>query len=164
MARKLTILSRLIPELTDALPHGYKSVDTKSISPAVLDAITNGDEYIKALPAHDSEFDVLREEALKEGKVLRYVGVVDVKNRIIRASLEKYSGHWRLSYLILTLCCRYDVTHPFATSLGGSDNIIMFHTARYNARPLIIQGAGAGAAVTAMGVVSDVLKFLETRP
>lgn len=40
----------------------------------------------------------------------------------------------------------------------------MFHTARYVARPLIVQGAGAGAAVTAMGVVSDVLKFLETRP
>jgi len=50
--------------------------------------------------------------------------------------------------------------HPFATSLGGSDNIIMFHTERYGARPLIIQGAGAGAAVTAMGVLSDLLKLV----
>jgi homoserine dehydrogenase len=41
------------------------------------------------LPAYDAEFDKLREEALKEGKVLRYVGVVDVKNRVIKASLEK---------------------------------------------------------------------------
>ncbi|KAE9407989.1 aspartate kinase homoserine dehydrogenase [Gymnopus androsaceus JB14] len=39
---------------------------------------------------------------------------------------------------------KYPVSHPFATSLGGSDNIIM---------PLIVQGAGAGAAVTAMGVL-----------
>ena len=55
---------------------------------------------------------------------------------------------------------RYPVTHPFATALGGSDNIIMFHTARYGARPLVVQGAGAGAAVTAMGVMSDLLKLV----
>ncbi|KAJ7913915.1 hypothetical protein B0H13DRAFT_2004041 [Mycena leptocephala] len=54
---------------------------------------------------------------------------------------------------------RYPITHPFATSLGGSDNIIMFHTERYGARPLIVQGAGAGAAVTAMGVLGDLLKL-----
>lgn len=53
---------------------------------------------------------------------------------------------------------RYPTTHPFATSLGGSDNTIMFHTERYGPRPLIVQGAGAGAAVTAMGVLSDLLK------
>lgn len=35
----------------------------------------------------------------------------------------------------------------------------MFHTKRYGARPLIVQGAGAGAAVTAMGVLSDLLKL-----
>lgn len=56
--------------------------------------------------------------------------------------------------------CRYPVTHPFATALGGSDNIIMFYTERYGARPLVIQGAGAGAAVTAMGVMSDLLKLV----
>jgi homoserine dehydrogenase len=55
---------------------------------------------------------------------------------------------------------RYPKTHPFATSLGGSDNIIMFHTDRYGTRPLIVQGAGAGAAVTAMGVMSDLLKLV----
>jgi len=74
-----------------------------------------------------------------------------------------------LEELLRTLChldsvideedYRYPKTHPFATSLGGSDNIIMFQTERYGARPLIVQGAGAGAAVTAMGVLSDVLKL-----
>ncbi len=54
---------------------------------------------------------------------------------------------------------RYPTSHPFATSLGGSDNIIMFHTERYSPRPLIVQGAGAGAAVTAMGVMSDLFKL-----
>ena len=56
--------------------------------------------------------------------------------------------------------CRYPLTHPFATALGGSDNIIMFHTERYSPRPLIVQGAGAGAAVTAMGVLGDLLKLV----
>jgi len=62
---------------------------------------------------------------------------------------------------------RYDFDHAFATALKGSDNIISFHTKRfvhlsstrfvcrthlrYSPRPLIIQGAGAGADVTAMG-------------
>lgn len=55
---------------------------------------------------------------------------------------------------------RYPTSHPFATSLGGSDNIIMFHTERYGARPLIVQGAGAGAAVTAMGVLGDLFKLV----
>jgi homoserine dehydrogenase len=36
----------------------------------------------------------------------------------------------------------------------------MFHTERYGTRPLIVQGAGAGAAVTAMGVLGDILKLL----
>lgn len=55
---------------------------------------------------------------------------------------------------------RYPLDHPFATSLGGSDNIVLFHTERYSPRPLIIQGAGAGAAVTAMGVMSDLFKLV----
>jgi len=67
-----------------------------------------------------------------------------------------WSSHGRTSLLPV----RYPVTHPFATSLGGSDNIISFQTERYSPRPLIVQGAGAGAAVTAMGVLSDILKLL----
>lgn len=58
---------------------------------------------------------------------------------------------------------RYPSDHPFATSLSGSDNIIAFHTERYSARPLLVQGAGAGAEVTAMGVVSDLIKVAERR-
>lgn len=41
------------------------------------------------LPEFDGQFDKLRSEAQKEGKVLRYVGVIDVKARLIKASLEK---------------------------------------------------------------------------
>ncbi|KAI0296477.1 homoserine dehydrogenase-domain-containing protein [Russula brevipes] len=140
------------PHPADDLNDGYASVPTLSLIPPTLalSSVPTGDAFLDALRAHDPHFDALRAEAARQGEgggaVLRYVGVIDVDSEnggvSVKASLE-----------------RYPTTHPFATSLGGSDNIIMFHTERYGARPLIIQGAGAGAAVTAMGVLSDVLKL-----
>lgn len=89
VARKLTILSRFIPGLLPLLPQGYVSVDTKSLVPLALRNIATGDEFINALPSFDNEMDRLRAEAFAEGKVLRYVGVVDVVTKRIKASLEK---------------------------------------------------------------------------
>jgi len=141
VARKLTILSRTISH-PSALPalQSFLSVQTSSLIPPALEGIPTGDEFIARLPEFDAYFNTMRQDASKDGQVLRFVGVVDPVNGIVKAGLEKYP-----------------VTHPFATSLGGSDNIIMFHTERYGARPLIVQGAGAGASVTAMGVLSDLL-------
>ncbi|KZT35387.1 hypothetical protein SISSUDRAFT_1025519 [Sistotremastrum suecicum HHB10207 ss-3] len=143
VARKLTILSRLIPSLKDKLAEGYKSVSTTSLVPKELEGLS-GDDFVSRLAGFDSHFEELRASAKKENKVLRYVGVINAETNEIKASLEKYPAD-----------------HPFATSLGGSDNIIAFHTERYGARPLIVQGAGAGAAVTAMGVLSDTLRLLD---
>ncbi|MEA2586565.1 MAG: bifunctional aspartokinase / homoserine dehydrogenase 1, partial [Thermomicrobiales bacterium] len=42
-------------------------------------------------------------------------------------------------------------------ALQGPENIISFRTKRYDAHPLNVTGPGAGAAVTAAGVVADVL-------
>ncbi|KZO95429.1 aspartate kinase homoserine dehydrogenase [Calocera viscosa TUFC12733] len=142
VARKLTILARLLPETPIPLPEGYLSVPTSSLSPEGLETLDDGDEYVRQLKESDAEFEEMRRRAEEMGQVLRYVGVVDAEKCTVHASLETYP-----------------VTHPFATSLGGSDNIIAFHTERYS-RPLIIQGAGAGAAVTAMGVMSDLLKLV----
>jgi homoserine dehydrogenase len=55
----------------------------------------------------------------------------------------------------------YPFSHPFASSLSGSDNIIAFQTERYSARPLLVQGSGAGAEVTAAGVVADAIRVAE---
>ena len=146
MARKLTILSRLIPELANVLPEGYTSVDTQSLTPAGLRDVTDAETYVRRLPEFDAEFDELRAKAQANNAVLRYVGVIDVEKRIIRAGLEAYPAD-----------------HPFATSLGGSDNIISFSTERYSPRPLLVQGAGAGAEVTAMGVVGDLVRIAQRR-
>ncbi|TDL22714.1 aspartate kinase homoserine dehydrogenase [Rickenella mellea] len=143
VARKVTILSRCIPALASGLPRGYKDVNTTSLVPSQLAEITSGDEFIARLPEFDNHFASMRKTAHDKQKVIRYVGVVDVDKGEMKASVENYP---------------FD--HPFATALGGSDNIFMFHTERYGARPLIVQGAGAGAAVTAMGVLSDLLKLL----
>ncbi|KAG8849123.1 hypothetical protein FRB96_000909 [Tulasnella sp. 330] len=143
VARKLTILSRMIPSLRNNLHKGYESVSTTSLVPDILASPeVTGTDFLQHLPDFDSHFAKMKDDALKDGKVLRYAGVVDVEKGEIRASLEQYP-----------------IDHPFATSLGGSDNIIAFHTERYSPRPLIVQGAGAGAAVTAMGVLSDLLKL-----
>ncbi|ORY92709.1 homoserine dehydrogenase-domain-containing protein [Leucosporidium creatinivorum] len=150
VARKLTILSRIIsanPSSLPALPafpEGYASLSTETLIPSALANVASGDEFVTKLADHDAEFDKLRADAEKEDKVLRYVGVIDRKAGLVKCALEKYPS-----------------THPFASSLSGSDNIIAFHTARYSQRPLIVQGAGAGADVTAMGVVADVIKVAE---
>lgn len=154
VARKLTILSRLVPSVAQAAPllEGFASVPTKSLTPDKLAAaekagqVKDGDDYIAQLAAFDDELAALRDEAKKEGKVWRYVGVIDAQSGQVKASLEKY-----------------DATHPFAASLGGSDNIVAFTTKRYPNRPLLVQGAGAGADVTAMGVVADLIKVVERR-
>ncbi|CAG8512804.1 3917_t:CDS:2 [Scutellospora calospora] len=75
-------------------------------------------------------------------QVLRYVGVID-----------PVCGESGVKLVSLPL------SHPFAT-LKGSDNMIAFTTQRFP-NPLIIQGAGAGAAVTAFGIFSDILKIAD---
>jgi homoserine dehydrogenase len=47
-------------------------------------------------------------------------------------------------------------------SLDGTDNLFVFTTARYRDRPLVVSGPGAGAAVTAAGVLGDILRLTAT--
>ncbi|GAA5929577.1 hypothetical protein JCM1841_004984 [Sporobolomyces salmonicolor] len=150
VARKLTILTRILsvnPSSLAALPdlpEGYASLSTETLIPSALANIASGEEFVAKLPEHDAEFDQLRAEAEKEGKVLRYVGVIDRQSGVVKCGLEKYPA-----------------SHPFASALSGSDNIISFSTKRYAASPLIVQGSGAGADVTAAGVVGDAIKVAE---
>ncbi|KAF8003342.1 hypothetical protein HF325_002587 [Metschnikowia pulcherrima] len=83
-----------------------------------------------------------KDDALAENKVLRYVGQIDFAANKVSVGIAKY-----------------DFDHPFA-SLKGSDNVVSIKTQRYP-NPLIIQGAGAGAEVTAHGVLADALKIAE---
>ena len=97
VARKLTILSRLISATPSAsslpalpaFPEGYASLSTQTLIPSVLAKIASGDEFVEKLPEHDAAFDKLRSEAEREGKVLRYVGVIDRASGEVKCALAK---------------------------------------------------------------------------
>lgn len=138
VARKLTILARLA-----GLPvESPTSFPVQSLIPSELESCSSGDEFLTRLPEFDSRMEELKESAAKEGKVVRFVGSIDAGAKAVKVGLEKF-----------------DASHPIA-ALKGSDNIINFYTERYGGNPLIIQGAGAGADVTAMGVSGDLLKVV----
>ncbi|CAP66668.1 uncharacterized protein PODANS_4_8260 [Podospora anserina S mat+] len=118
------------------------SFPVQSLIPKELESVATGDEFLEKLPAFDSQMEETKAAAEKEGKVVRFVGSIDVASKQVKVGLEKF-----------------DLSHPIA-ALKGSDNIISFYTKRYGSNPLIIQGAGAGGEVTAMGVTSDLIKVL----
>ncbi|KAI9792843.1 MAG: hypothetical protein M1816_001575 [Peltula sp. TS41687] len=139
VARKLTILARLSGLPVDS----PTSFPVRSLIPQALEDVKTGEEFLSKLGDHDGEMGKLKEEAEAEGKVIRYVGSIDLAKNDVRVGLEKF-----------------EKSHPIA-ALKGSDNIISFYTKRYGENPLIIQGAGAGGEVTAMGVTADLIKVLQ---
>ncbi|RDW72038.1 homoserine dehydrogenase [Coleophoma crateriformis] len=139
VARKLTILARL----SGLEVESPTSFPVQSLIPKELESVASGDEFLERLPEFDSQMEETKIAAEKEGKVVRFVGSIDVGTKQVKVGLEKF-----------------DRSHPIA-ALKGSDNIISFYTKRYGANPLIIQGAGAGGDVTAMGVTGDLLKVLD---
>lgn len=120
VARKLTILARLA-----GLPvQSPTSFPVQSLIPKELESCSSGDEFLEKLPNFDADMEKLKQEAAAEGKVVRFVGSIDVASNKVKVGLEKF-----------------DHSHPIA-ALKGSDNIISFYTKRYGGNPLIIQGAG----------------------
>jgi len=139
VARKLIILARLV-----GLQIGSTAdIPVHSLIPKELESVASGDEFLKRLPEFDAQMEELKIAANKEGKLIRFVGSIDVARKEVKVGLEKF-----------------DRSHPIA-ALKGSDNIISLYTERYGANPLTIQGAGAGGEVTAMGVTGDLIKVLD---
>ncbi|RMZ82761.1 hypothetical protein DV738_g1669, partial [Chaetothyriales sp. CBS 135597] len=139
VARKLTILAR-IAGLEVSGPDGFP---VQSLIPAALESAASADDFLARLPEFDGEMEGYKTAAEKEGKVVRYVGSVDVQAGKVTVGLQSV-----------------DKTGPIG-ALKGADNLIAFYTKRYGSNPLVIQGAGAGNDVTAMGVTGDLLKVLE---
>lgn len=139
VARKLTILARLaglsVPSPT--------SFPIQSLVPQELeDPGLSADAFTARLPEFDDRMEKLKADAAAENKVVRFVGSIDVAANKIKVGLETFEH-----------------SHPIA-ALQGSDNIISFRTERYGANPLIVQGAGAGGDVTAMGTTADLLRVV----
>lgn len=98
------------------------------------------DDFWANLPELDEQFENLRQEVEEANQCLRFIAKLE--NDKASVSLER---------------CGLDT--PFA-KLEGSNNIVILHTQRYNPHPMLIQGYGAGAAVTAAGVFADVLDIV----
>ena len=131
--RKLVILSR---------EAGYK-VNQNDVEKHLFvpDDIFEGtlDEFWQKLPLLDHDFETRRKRLEQEGK--RWKFVAKLENGKASVSLQEVDSH-----------------HPFY-DLEGSNNIIMLNTERYKEYPMLIQGYGAGASVTAAGVFADIMSI-----
>ena len=97
------------------------------------------DEFWKNLPKLDADFEARRKQLDAEGKRWRFVATFD---------------HGKLSVALKVV----DSTHPFY-NLQGSNNIVALTTERYREYPMLIQGYGAGASVTAAGVFANIMSI-----
>ena len=134
VARKLVILAREI-----GLKIELDQVVVEGLVPASLKDCTVA-EFRSRVTELDGPMQLKLDGARQHGRVLRYVGQLDAA-----------SGH---ASVRLT---EMDRTHPFA-NINLTDNVVRFVTGRYDRNPLVIQGPGAGPAVTAGGVFADVLR------
>jgi aspartokinase/homoserine dehydrogenase 1 len=139
VARKLLILAREI-----GLKMELDEVKVDSLVPGPLRRSRFSSGFFDALAKYDAEVAARVDAARRRGAVLRYVGVLE--HGRAQAGLKEFPRD-----------------HPVA-SAKGSDNVIAFTTKRYRRTPLVVQGPGAGADVTAMGVFSDILKLLHYLP
>lgn len=131
--RKLVILSR---------EAGYK-MDQEDVEKSLFipQSFFEGtlDEFWKNLPSVDAQFEAERQQLEAARQRWRFV-----------AKLEDGRGSVALQ--------KVDERHPFY-DLEGSNNIILITTERYNQYPMLIQGYGAGASVTAAGVFADIMSI-----
>lgn len=139
VARKLLILARQLGMKMD-----MRNIRVENLVPASLRQVPFSKDFFTRFAKHDKAIQKRLEGARLRGAVLRYVGIL--QGRAAFAGLKEIP-----------------LNHPFA-STKGSDNIIAFTTLRYARTPLVVQGPGAGADVTAMGVFSDLLKLLHYLP
>ena len=134
VARKILILIR---------ESGYQmeidDIENNSFLPAECMNTTNNDDFFKSLTKHASHFENLLADAKQKNCRLKFV-----------ASFENGKASVGLQLI--------PSDSPFY-NLEGKDNIVQFYTDRYVDQPLLIKGAGAGAAVTASGIFADVIRI-----
>ncbi len=134
VARKILILAREV-----GLKMEIGDVKVKPLLPTKCFKVKTHKEFLLELKKLDADFSEKRDAALKASKVLRYIATL--KRGKASVSLEDV-----------------DANHPFY-NMSGSDNIISITSARYNSTPLVIKGSGAGAEVTAAGVLADIIRI-----
>ena len=139
VGRKLLILARELD-----LHNEFEDISIQNLIPKDLRNVSK-DEFLERLKELDVPFQIKKKNQTKDS-VFRYVAD-------LHGDLSKETG----ALLDVNL-----VSVPKNTMLGalkGSDSIFEIYTESYGDNPIVIQGAGAGAAVTARGVFGDILRI-----
>ena len=138
--RKLVILTR---------EAGYKvEQDDVEKHLFVPDSYFEGsiDDFWKKLPDLDADFEARRKVLEAENKRWRFVAAMEAD--------EQNPSSFKTSVALKEV----PYGHPFY-GLEGSNNIVLLTTERYKEYPMLIQGYGAGAAVTAAGVFANIMSI-----
>lgn len=129
--RKALILARLL---------GYRGPAPKpdDLVPRSLKGLSSA-QFMKRLPDFDKKWAARTETEARRGRVLRYVVSATAKSvsaRLVAVEADSPIG-----------------------ALTGTRNLVAFTTRRYRTEPLVVSGPGAGAAVTAAGILNDILSL-----
>ncbi|MES2812577.1 MAG: bifunctional aspartate kinase/homoserine dehydrogenase I [Bacteroidota bacterium] len=140
VARKLLILARELD-----LQNEFDEIQIQNLIPEKLQQIST-EAFLSNLEELDEYYETVK-LSQKQGNVLRYVGELS-------GDLQQDKGNLEVKL----------VSVPESSALGqlkGSDSIFEIYTESYGERPIVIQGAGAGASVTARGVFGDILRIVD---
>jgi homoserine dehydrogenase len=155
VARKGLILGRLISE--DANSLSMEDVILEPMSKACKYSV--GSNAVGVIHAEDT-MGVERqvEASVQDGSTLRYVAVIEAHGTTSSKRVKVQIG-----------LKRYNADHPFGEQRNGNsggaspENVVVVHTSMYNEHPLVIRGPGAGTALTASAVLSDVLRCVSEK-
>ena len=140
VGRKLLILARELD-----LENEFEEVSIENLIPPALREGSR-EEFLSRLKEFDPIYQEIKDKA-PQGTVLRYVG--DLHGDLSQTATA------RLEVKLVSV--------PVTSALGqvkGADSIFEIYTESYGENPIVIQGAGAGAAVTARGVFGDILRII----
>lgn len=131
VARKALILARTL---------GYRlNIEDIELTPLFRPELahSNVDQFLANLKQQDEEMQSLHKQALSEKRTLRYLASIDSGK--IKVGIEAIPDHSPLG------------------RLRGTNNQVTICSRRYKENPMIVTGPGAGAEVTAAGVLNDII-------
>jgi bifunctional aspartokinase / homoserine dehydrogenase 1 len=138
VGRKLLILARV-----SGFNLEMEEIEIQDLVPEPAREAETIEQFFAILEEHNEKFAALVQEAAVSGKKLCYIARYEDGNAVVK--LEQI-----------------DPEHPFY-NLSGTDNIIAIYSTHYDSNPLVVKGPGAGANVTAAGIIADILRVADTK-